>query len=232
MNILYDEMVRRLFEYRMELGLSQKEFAQILGRSQANYSRIEAGKVYMTWDSIVRLAKYSGDIDYFFTGIKTVRTELNTYFEKCPLKNRYDLLNLFFFFVNWELKKNRINVKIEDLRPLIYLRLMDEQHFDPKAIWTSIRKANGFTQIKMAETLGMAVKKYRFIERDKKGVMLDSGLLLQVYDKLGFAPSLLLLNEEALLCNVNTFWRKLPDESRAVIIECIEQINKSIGLDK
>lgn len=63
-------------------------------------------------------------------------------------------------------------------------------------IFKRVRNYSGLTQIKMAEMLGMDVKKLRALESDK--LFADSEIIYNMYDKFGISPSAFLKNEKCV----------------------------------
>lgn len=58
-------MIFRLRDIREDRDRTQKQMAEYLGCSQQTYSRYEAGKTQMTYETLDRLADYFGtSVDY------------------------------------------------------------------------------------------------------------------------------------------------------------------------
>lgn len=229
MNDLYTTVLKRLVEYRTEINMTQDAFSDILETSQENYSRIENGYVLMSWEILSKLADFSGDIDYFFTGTKTGETELNNLFRKCRVERRYELVKLFCWLIGWEFgdvfRKDTMEYRI-----LTYLRVMEENHFDEKEKWVAVRKAYNLSQEKIAKILGIRVETYRDIEKDKGKHKKDSEMLFVLYEEIGVLPSLLLGNEESILVEINRFWKRIDSQKKETMLECVGYFDKMLGL--
>ena len=63
----------RLKQIRLLNGLKQKEMAKLLGLSSSAYSKIEKGKIVLTLNNLLKIAKIFDDIsmDWFLTGEST-----------------------------------------------------------------------------------------------------------------------------------------------------------------
>ena len=72
-NIDYSFIAKMLKRSRLRLGKTQKEFANVLGVCQSNYSYYEDGRIRIPTDSLVKLASiYNISINELCGGVSTI----------------------------------------------------------------------------------------------------------------------------------------------------------------
>ena len=74
-----------------------------------------------------------------------------------------------------------------------------------ETVWKSVRKLDGRTQNEMAEELNVGIKKYRNIENGN--AQPDAQILSELYDKLGYFPSILMPEYTVNLSYINDIWK-------------------------
>lgn len=113
------DIVKKIKELRNAKGMSQKELAMTIGIDQAQYSRIESGKVEPTLSSLERIADALGiGIGEFFSERPTI--DVNTY-DKSILERLRLLEELgeeekkpIFSIIDMAIAKNRMKSMLSD----------------------------------------------------------------------------------------------------------------------
>ena len=219
---MYKQMLLRIEEFRIAHGLTQDQFGNILGMSQGYYSKIINGSAQFPLEAFRKLAAYSGDIDYFVTGVETPVTELNECMRRYKGET-VDFLRLCIWTIRRACSIEKQEALADHSRQISYLTFMSEEGFSEENIWKCARKAIGITQVKMAEELGIDTKKYRKIENHSEPTKVDAALLVRVYREYGFPPSLFLGNQEALLFEMNRRWLAFAPDLKERVLYFIRQ---------
>lgn len=78
---------KQVYDYRLKLGLSQEEFAELIGVARNTISRIETGKTFPTNENLVKIRKYLNIDNSNLIKDK----KLSSAFDKLSLLNEKDL---------------------------------------------------------------------------------------------------------------------------------------------
>ncbi len=215
----YIEFKDRIIAYRNSLKFSQEKMAKKIGISQSQYCRIEKEDNPVSKDIFIKMYNKGLDIDYFVTGVKKQKTELDKIWKDCPEEKRADFLGIIVSYINMYADENKIKCKneIEVLKFTI-----EKKSSNSKAsIWKCIRKANDFTQEEMAKLLELSKDRYRDIEIGISDPKVE--VLVRLYEKLGYYPTLVLeVKANYLLC-INKIWMTLDEEKKEKLIQILKQ---------
>lgn len=221
----YEEFLRRLVQYRVQLHLTQENLSEKLEITQSQLSKQELGKTIMTYKSLVRLMNMGWDIDYLFTGKQSVRrsSELTALLEGSEAPHRDSMLE----FIAWALDKG-IEQSVQELsveeKCEISILKMKSGNSENESIMYEIRKLSGEAQIPMAEKLGVNIKKYRALER--RQIDPDAELLLGIYEATGCKPSLFLTTDRIENLIIDDLWNRILPEKQREILMIASQIDK------
>lgn len=224
MSTLYEETLVRLTKYREMNHLSQEEMGNIMGITQSHYSKVEQGKKMISGTALLNLSKYNVDMDFFLTGQETLVTELDDYLSKCKSEYKRELIMLMVWLVN---RGTNMMNKAEEWGSVDYSRevellRMKEQNGEIRdSIWYGIRKMKHLTQDRMAKLLDINIKKYRDIERENR--IPDAEVLVNLYEKTGILPSILLGEEISNLSVMNLIWREFTPEIKKRLLEILDR---------
>lgn len=219
----YEEFLRRLVQYRVQLNLTQEKISQELGITQSQLSKQELGKTNMTYKSLVKLMNMGWDVDYLFTGKQSVKkhSELTALLEGTETTERKSMLE----FIAWALDKgigqSRQELSTEEKCEISILKMRCGKSAN-ESIMYEIRKLSGEAQLSMAEKLGVNIKKYRALERQKTDP--DAELLLDIYEVTGCKPSLFLITEHIESWIIDDLWSRISPKKQKEILAIVSQI--------
>lgn len=200
MSATYNEVLERLIEERKRLGLSQNEMARLVYITQSNYSKVEKGIHRLSYEEVKYLSKANVDIFYIFTGNRCVgkyveRFRQCTYIELCCYMGIiYSLVALNDCRSNTEQWKDI--VKRVKYVPLV----LDNKK--SSNIFLVIRHMTGSRQKPMAEKLGVDIKKYRELEKDR--CLPDSEIIWKLYNFYQISPSVVLKDENSMINEISS----------------------------
>lgn len=216
----YTMVIQRLIEYRIAKGYSQDEMAELLGLTQSHYCKIELGKKVITNETLLKKYEIGMDIDYLITGQETKYSSLDNIVEKCPLGKRTFFMNIIISYINVWLKNNGESLLFcQKELEILKFRIDKENGQNNGTVWECIRKINNISQEKMTDILDVDRKTYRKIEKGTS--MPNVELLTNLYNALGYYPSLITDIETNYLYTVNRVWEKLPKESQDKVEDII-----------
>ncbi len=224
MSTLYEETLVRLTKYREMNHLSQEEMGNIMGITQSHYSKVEQGKKMISGTALLNLSKYNVDMDFFLTGQETLVTELDDYLSKCKSEYKRELIMLMVWLVN---RGTNMMNKVEEWGSVDYsrevelLRMKERNGEIRDSIWYGIRKMKHLTQDRMAKLLDINIKKYRDIERENR--IPDAEVLVNLYEKTGILPSILLGEEISNLSVMNLIWKEFTPEIKKRLLEILDR---------
>jgi len=180
----YGLIVRRLEAYRKKNHMSQTALAKELNITQSQYSKIELGKVKMSYKILLGLYEHGWDIDMIITGESSVPVlpNLTKSFQENDMTQYVSGMKL----CEWAMEHWRQNEREEEVigNRLLRIFLSSQEDMTPFKI---LRTASGISQIKMAELVGVNIKKYCALEKRESEP--DAELLANIYETTGCKPS-------------------------------------------
>lgn len=224
----YEEFLRRLVQYRVQLHLTQENLSEKLDITQSQLSKQELGKTIVNYKSLVRLMNMGWDIDYLFTGNQSVRkpSELTALLEGSESSQRGAMLEFIAWVLDKGIKQSVQELSVEEKCEISILKMKSSQS-ENESIMYEIRKLSGEAQIPMAEKLGVNIKKYRALER--RQIDPDAELLLGIYEATGCKPSLFLTTDRIENLIIDDLWNRILPTKQKEILVIASQIDKFLG---
>lgn len=180
----YDVIVQRLENYRKKYAFLQADIASSLDITQSQYSKLETGKTKLSYDALSKLYKLGWDIDMIITGesLAPVLSTLEQRLAQCDEADALSMLRL----CGWALER----WNLQDAKgPQVGEKLL-QVHTGPErdlSALEKLRKVYDLSQIKMAEIIGVNIKKYRELEHGS--LQLDAELMSIIYEVTKCKPS-------------------------------------------
>lgn len=212
-------MLKRLVKERKQLGLSQQEMARLIHITQSNYSKVEKGLYRLSYEELKYLSEGNVDIFFIFTGHRCVGKYVGyfrqyTYGELCCyLAVIYSMIVLNdcrFHTEQWKYIVKRVKYV-----PLI---LEYKKSFN---VFLAIRYATGSCQKQMAEKLGVDIKKFRELEKDR--CLPDSEIVWKLYNLFQVSPAVILKDKNTMLNEISSLL-EVTEENGVQIMDIIRQI--------
>lgn len=221
----YEEFLKRLVQYRLQLNMTQEKISEALGITQSQLSKQELGKTNMTYKSLVKLMDMGWDVDYLFTGEHSKRepSKLTAILEGAKQSSRKAMLEFIAWALDKGIEQSGKEASVEE-RCEISLLKMKSGTDTSQPIMYEIRKLLGEAQIPMAEKLGVNIKKYRALERAQ--VNPDAELLLGIYEVTGCKPSLFLTTEHIENLIIDDLWSRISPAKQKEILAIASQIDE------
>ncbi|MCM1187429.1 MAG: helix-turn-helix domain-containing protein [Lachnoclostridium sp.] len=165
MSATYNDVLKRLMEERMRLGLSQKEMARLAHITQSNYSKAEKGLHRLSYEELKYFSKAKVDICYMFTGYKCVGKYVE-YFRRYTYVELCCYLGIIYSLVVLNDCRSNTEQWKDIVRRVKYVPLvLNCKKFSN--IFLVIRHMTDSRQKPMAEKLGVDIKKYRELEKER-----------------------------------------------------------------
>ena len=208
MAISYDQIIKRLCSYLMSLNLTQQNMAPLLGIRQSQYSKMECGEALISYQSLTQMYQNHLDVDFIITGKYNSGSVINDYLSECSNEKRPYFLHLIAWTLETELSQIN-NPEVHSLSPLIYYQVEIARMCttSDRNIWLAIRNVNNISQYDMAKGLQISLNRYRKIEKEKSYP--DAEIIMQLYNLLGYPPSLILSEGRDCTNVLNTLWNYL-----------------------
>ena len=165
MSATYNEVLKRLIEERKRLGLSQQEMARLVHITQSNYSKVEKGFHRLSYEELKYLSKANIDTFYIFTGYRCVGKYVE-YFQQCAYVELCCYLGIIYSLIVLNDCKSNTDQWKDIAKRVKYVPLVLECK-KTSNIFLVIRHMTGIRQKPMAEKLGVDIKKFRELEKDR-----------------------------------------------------------------
>lgn len=219
MSAMYNGVLKRLIEERNRLGLSQQEMARLVHITQSNYSKVEKELHRLSYEELKYLSKANVDIFYIFTGYKCAGKYVNyfrkyTYIELC-----YHLGIIYALIVLNDCRSNTEQWK-DIVKRVKYVPLVLE-YKKSSNIFLTIRHIVDSSQKQMAEKLGVDIKKFRELEKDR--CLPDSEIVWKLYNLFQVSPAVILKDKNTMLNEISSLL-ETTEENGVQIMDIIKQI--------
>lgn len=222
MSTTYNDALIRLKEERCRLALSQNDMARYIHVNQSNYSKVEQGLRRLSYNELTCLCDTAVDMHYVFIGQRG-----NSYYleklKDCSYSEAICYLNMIHSVVvlggNKEANKELKNI----YERAQYIPLLEENQHS-KNIWRILRYYMNWQQQKMADKLGIDVKKLRDLENGRS--MPDGELLCRVYEVFGIPPTLMLKDRKGVLSEITILLGMLDKEAEEKVYALFNLIRK------
>lgn len=216
----YDVFLQRMTEYRTQMDITQMEVSEELGITQSQFSKMELGKTIYSFKALQRLYAKKWDIDYFITGKKYnyVVSEVSQMIDRAAEKK--ELLQLAAWAFEQVLPKsngwNEADMQFE-------FKLLKQRAYATveHSLLLDIKVVSGISQQVLADKIGVNVKKYRLIERNK--INPDAELLLRIYQETGCRPGLWLDSDNIDMLIISDLWQWISPQAQKEILLLMKQ---------
>lgn len=227
MNSNYKNFALRLKEERIRCGLTQQQLCRCLKTPQSAFSRAETGYIRLTYPKLKYLSATDLDIFYVFTGNRVPDILDFPEPSKATPEELSYLLNVVSVHVNTARTCNRIFPQ-NPLKPsfeqagkqLEYLQYLSESSRVHPNIFYCLRKHLGYTQEKMANLLGMDIKKLRNLEMGRR--LPDSEVIWKMYHQFHISPAFILKDPKGLRKELNYVLGLLEEDTRKIMLRILK----------
>lgn len=220
MTMVYKDILKRLKEERTRLGLSQEELSRSLYMTQSHYSKVELGTRYLGFHELKALCDSGLDVNYIYTNRKP-SGKYGDLLSGMSYYQLYCVMNLIVFY------ESAIQDHPSSRIPGIIRNISPDRKSPSENIFYLLRQSKKISQIKMAEILGMDVKKYRALETNRS--LPDSEILFRMYEIFDVPPTVILKDKNGLKNEIFINIEMVPHRDSTAILDIINKINK---LDK
>lgn len=222
MCISYNDVLKRLIEERNRMALTQKDMSQRIQIDQSNYSKVELGLRRLGYYEVKNLYNVGVDVYYIYTGQKS-SGRYEKFFLQCSNEELLCFLNVLYSIVQMYYQKEPIEKWEEILARLKYFSLKEKnQQFHN--IFLLLRYSMGWQQKKIAEKLGVDIKKWRDLENERK--LPDSELLSRLYERFYISPAIVFENKKDLESEITVSLEKMGLEVEQKILEVFTLLHK------
>lgn len=207
----YRLVVERLEAYRKNYHIVQVQMADLLEVTQSQYSKIELGKIKLSFDSVRKLYQSGWDIDMIITGETSVPllAELEGMLVESPGQELINSLKLCESAMEKWCSEDKTDMPVGC--KLMKNYLLSEKEMTPMQ---RLRMICGESQVDMAEMIGVNIKKYRDLEKGK--VNPDAELLANIYEKTACKPKFFLDETAYYLSVVSEECKENPQKEEQV----------------
>ncbi len=221
MHIAYEDVLKRLKEERNRICWSQKEMSQCVRMSQSNYSKVELGLRRLNYYELKCLSESDVDLHYIYTGQKG-SDRYKDFFCNCSYSELICFISVIYSIVVLRCGKDSAGKWKSILEKIKYVPLIEDNQ-KPNNIFLMLRRLNDYQQQKMAEIVGVDVKKLRDLEKGRS--LPDSELLCRLYDFFGIPPAVILKDKRGLESEISIFLEMLNADDRKEILEVIKALH-------
>ena len=219
MSATYNEVLKRLIEERKHLNLSQQEMARMVHITQSNYSKVEKGLHRLSYEELKYLSKVNIDIFYIFTGYRCAG-KYAEYFQQCTYIELCCYLGIIYSLIVLNDCKSKTTQWTDIAKRVKYVPLVLDCKKSSN-IFLVIRHMTDSRQKPMAEKLGVYIKKFRELEKDR--CMPDSEIIWKLYNLFQISPAVVLKDKNCIINEISSLL-EAAEENGVEIIDIIKQI--------
>lgn len=219
MSATYNEMLKRLIEERKRLGLSQQQMARLVHITQSNYSKVEKGLHRLSYEELKYLSKANIDIFYIFTGYRCAGKYV-AYFQQCAYVDLCCYLGIIYLLIVLNDCRSNTEQWKDIVKRVKYVPLVLDCKKSSN-IFLVIRHTTCSRQKSMAEKLGVDIKKFRELEKDR--CLPDSEIIWKLYNLFHISPAVVLKDKNSMINEISSLL-EAAEENGAEIMDIIKQI--------
>lgn len=222
MSTTYYDTLERLKEERNRLSLSQKEMGQCARMAQSNYSKVELGMRRLSYHELKYLCRSEVDVHYIFTGIRGAN-QYTDFFSDCSYAELLYYLRMMYAMVAFCREKEEAECWNTTFDRVQYVPWIEEGQ-NTRSIFFALRRNMDWQQIKMAEKLGVDIKKFRELENGRS--LPDSELLWRLYDMFRIPPAVVLKDRKGLVSEVSSLVEVMEVENGKTVFGPIKELHE------
>lgn len=226
MNESYQNVLQRLKEERKRKKWSQEQISRQLRMSQSHYSKVELGKRRFTYYEVQYLYGLDVDAHYIFTGQKS-GTEQEGFFSNCDYRELNFYMHILAYVAEYLYVVRRLSnweTVYKELKYIGYITAPDR--INDNSLF-ALRRAVECSQQKMAEKLGVDIKKIRSMENGES--LPDSEILWNLYQFFRIPPAVFIKSERGMVCAIGCILSMLGEENREHAMTVVESFRSVIS---
>lgn len=217
----YSDVLRRLKEEREKLKLTQRLLCYHTRMLQSHYSRAESGSKRFSYNEIKGMCTSDVDILYIFTGKKSKSGQELSELRECSRGELLCYLSTVYILVKTVRLVDRSRVSFELIQKhLEYLQYGNGSIRTKNNIFYCVRNRRGYTQQKMADMLGVDIKKLRQLENGK--ILPDSEVIWKMCELFQISPAFILEDAKGLWKELNYVLGLMEEDAKEIVLPILE----------
>ena len=195
-NLVYENVLERLRKERGRLSITKADMSRYLHMDQSNYRKAELGQYRrFSYFEVKSMSELGINVNYIYTG-KVKKVITLDFIEKLSVNRLKSILQIIYTIVELSYKEDfnqQYKALLEELKYIFFIK----QNVNPSDIFLTVRRLKGYTQIKMADIIGVDVKKLRNLENGKK--LPDSEIISKMYEVFKILPVVMIETKNCML---------------------------------
>jgi len=223
----YQLVLQRLKEEREHAKLTQQRLCSYMQIRQSNFSKAETGHRRFAYPEVKGLCTSDVNIFYIFTGNKAKDSLEFPAPSKPGPEELICYLNTLYLQARTARILNRDKTSFEVIRnQLEYIQYGAGSIGTYNNVFYHTRNRRGYTQKKMADILGLDIKKLQGLEKGQK--LPDSEIIWKMYDLFRVSPAFILNDPKGLWHELDYMLGLLDDGDREIMLRILENGHKLI----
>ena len=221
----YEAIVKRLAAYRKECNLRQNDLAKQFKMTQSQYSKVESGKIKISFDNLYVLQMKGYDIDALILG-ESKQKLLPCLEQLTHVEDEKQFVSLMKL-CEWAWEQWELDGGVPEGIGGQLFKIWAGVDGRKDSQWVRLRKAyNDTSQMKMANQIGVNIKKYRLLEQEDAKP--DAELLLNVYKLTECKPGFFMDERGYYLSLINEACKgnERREEQLQAILEIVDKFKK------
>ncbi len=218
-NLVYENVLERLREERGRLSITKADMSRYLHMDQSNYRKAELGQYRrFSYFEVKSMSDLGINVNYIYTG-KVKKVITLDFIEKLSVNRLKSILQIIYTIVELSYKEDfnqQYKALLEELKYIFFIK----QNVNPSDIFLTVRRLKGYTQIKMADMIGVDVKKLRDLENGKK--LPDSEIISKMYEVFKILPVVMIETKNCMLDTILYILDEIKKEDREKIVDIIK----------
>lgn len=224
MDSQYQNVLRRLREEREKWNLTQRLLCYRMKMLQSHYSRAETGSKRFSYYEIKGLCTSDVDVLYVFTGKKASDGEELSELRECGPEELMCYLNVLYALAKTAKTVDKKKTAFETIQEqLEYIQCEGGNSGTRNNIFYCVRIRKELTQQKMADLLGVDIKKLRELENGR--ILPDSEMIWKMYDLFKVSPAFILEDAKGLWKELNCALNLLEDDDRKIVVRILKDMH-------
>ena len=221
-NAGYEDFLARLKEERLRLGLSQDDIGRLLRMTQSHYSKAELGTRRFTYYELQCLCDTDVDVFYLFTG-RRFEPLSDESMKKKPMDELVFYMSSLCNLILYLEKDEVIALSEDDRKKIRYIQYSQIRTGNSRTGLFWLRTILDYNQFKMAELLGVDVKKLRNLEAGK--LLPDSEIIWRISETFGVPYVLMVRDKKGIMSQISELMELVDYPRRVSMFRCLQYVN-------
>lgn len=219
----YDSVLVRLKEERWRLSVTQEQMGVYIHSSQSSYSKVERGERLLAFAELKSMCEHGVDVHFIFTG-QRCDERYQEFFHRLEYPELLGCMGVLASAVKYLYISGTSEGWEAIYRQVVFWGCVESLRESDGNVFYGLRKQLDYTQQKLADQLGVDIKKLRALETNR--ALPDSELVYKLYDMYHIPPAAVLKDAEGLANEISCLLEMMDVEEGGLVFRFLSGLHE------